>query len=215
MYADDLILFSETKNGLQKQIDKLLIFCAKWKLDINVKKTKVMVSNRGNKLIKSKFYINNVLLENVKTFKYLGFTISAKNCSFTPTLEDLSIRAKRAIAALNNKIILNSQIAPILLYGSEVWGTYIGNDFTSWDKNKVEQTHTQYLKRILGCNYNISNIMTRGEIGARPLLVQVIKRMILYTNNVKKRNYSTVNTALQFEAQNNITPIFCSLTNLT
>ena len=33
-------------------------------------------------------------------------------------------------------------------------------------KNKVEQTHIQYLKRFLGCNYNISNIMTRGEIGA-------------------------------------------------
>ena len=91
MYAEDLILLSETKDGLQKQIDKLHIFCAKWKLDINVKKTKVMVFNRGNRLIKSKFYINNVLIENVKTFKYMGFTISAKNCSFTPTLEDLSI----------------------------------------------------------------------------------------------------------------------------
>ena len=139
-----------------------------------------MVFNRGNKLIKSKFYINYVLTENVKTFKYLGFTISAKNCSFTPTLEDQSIRAHRAIAALNNKIklsrlpsrlavnIFNSQIAPILLYGSEVWGPYIDNDFTSWDRNKVEQTHTQYLKRILGCNYNTSKIINEGRNRGKP-----------------------------------------------
>ena len=47
MYADDLILLSKTKDGLQKQIDELLIFCEKWKLDINVKKTKVMVLIKG------------------------------------------------------------------------------------------------------------------------------------------------------------------------
>ena len=70
-------------------------------------------------------------------------------------------------------------------------------------------THTQYLKRILGCNYNTSNIMTRGEIGARPLLVQVIKKVILYTDNVQKPNSSIVSTTLQLEAQNNITPNFC------
>ena len=225
MYADDLILLSDTKKGLQKQIDKLLLFCTKWKLEINIKKTKIMIFNRGNKIIKSDFYVNNTLIENVKTFKYLGFTISAKNCSFNHTLEDLSIRANRAIAALNNKIklsklptrlaikIFNSQIAPILLYGSEVWGPYVDNDYTSWDKNSIERTHTQFLKRILGCNYHTSNVMTRGEVGVRPLIVQVIKRVILYTNNIKKRNLSTVNSAFQFEAQNNISPNFCLFLN--
>ena len=101
-------------------------------------------------MINSDFYVNNVRIENVKTFKYLGFTISAKNCSFTPMIQDLSTRANRAIAALNNKIklstlptrlavkIFNSQIVPILLYGSEVWGPYADNDFASWDKNSIE-----------------------------------------------------------------------------
>ena len=221
MYADDLIIISDSKEGLQKQMDKLNSFCTKWKLDVNIKKTKIMVFNRGNRLINAQFYINNTQIENVKKFKYLGFTIFANNCSFTPTIDDLSIRANRAIAALNDKIklsklpirlaikIFNSQIAPILLYGSEVWGPYVDNDFSSWDKNSVERAHTQYLKRILGCSYNTSNIMTRGEIGVRPLLVQVIKRLVLYTANIKKRTSSIVNTAFQFESQNNIMPNFC------
>ena len=38
MYADDLILISESKEGLQKQINKLSECCDKWKLEVNVKK---------------------------------------------------------------------------------------------------------------------------------------------------------------------------------
>ena len=82
MYADDLILLSDTAEGLQKQIDKLSNYCEEWKLNINLKKTKIMIFNRGNNLIKSEFTVNNVVLENVKIMKYLGFTITAKNCSF-------------------------------------------------------------------------------------------------------------------------------------
>ena len=179
MYADDLILLAQSKEGLQNQINKLNTFCKTWNLEINNKKTKIMIFNRGNKLIKTDFFSNNTLLENVKTIRYLGFTISAKKCSFLPTIEDLSTKATRAIFSLNNSIKLSklptklavkvfySQIAPILLYGSEVWGPYIDQNFIEWDKNKIERVHTQYIKRILGCNYNTSNNMTRGELGTR------------------------------------------------
>ena len=218
MYADDLILISETQEGLQKQIDKLSDFCEERKLDVNIKKTKIMIFNRGNKLLKTEFRIKNSVLENVKSFKYLGFTISAKNCSFTPTVEDLSTKANRAVFALNNKIklsmlptrlaikIFNSQIAPILLYGSEIWGPYMDYDYATWDKDKTERVHTQYLKRILGCNFHTSNNMVRAEVGARPLILQILKRVISYINSVKKRKFSTVNTAFEFESKNDINP---------
>ena len=55
MYADDLIILSDTKERLQKQIDKIGIYCDKWKLEVNIKKTKIMIFNRGNNLIKSEF----------------------------------------------------------------------------------------------------------------------------------------------------------------
>ena len=80
-YADYLILLSDTPEGLQKHIDKLSKYCDDWRLNINLKKTKIMIFNRENNLIKSEFNIK-VLLENVKIMKYLGFTISSKNCSF-------------------------------------------------------------------------------------------------------------------------------------
>ena len=225
MYADDLILLSETKEGLQGQIDKLSEYCKKWKLEVNIKKTKIMIFNRGNKLIKTEFHINNSPLENVKTFKYLGFTISTKNCSFLPTIDDLSVKANRAIYVLNNKMKLSklptrlalklfmSQIKPILLYGSEVWGPYTDFDYKTWDKNKIERVHTQYLKRILGCSYQTSNNMTRGEVGTRPLLLDIIKRVISYTKNIKGRDSSIVYEALEFETKNDINPNFCTFIN--
>ena len=211
MYADDLILLCENREGLQKLINKINDFCTERKLSVNTKKTKVMVFNRGNKLIKANMFCNTVLLENVKTFKYLGITVSAKNCSFSPTIDDLSTKANRAIFALNNKIkiskippklalkIFNAQIVPILLYGSEVWGPYMNYDYVSWDKGKIERTQTQFLKRMLGCSYSTSNNMTRGEVGVRPLLVQIIKRVVSYIGSIKKRNSSVVNVAFQCE----------------
>ena len=161
----------------------------------------------------------------MKSFKYLGFTISATNCSFLRTIEDLSTRANRAIYALNNKIkiskipvklalkIFNSQIMPILLYGSELWGPYLDYDFKELDKTKNEQVQTQFLKRLLGCNVQTSNIMVRGEVGIRPLLVEVIKRVISYHSKIITRNSSITKNALKFESTNNTSPNFLSYVN--
>ena len=94
---------SNTKEGLQNQINKMGVFCDKWRLEINVKKTKIVVFNRGNKLLKDVFTYRDNTLENVKKIKYLGFCISAKNCDFAPTIDELSLKANRATFALNNK----------------------------------------------------------------------------------------------------------------
>ena len=109
------------------------------------KKPKVMIFNRVNKLINTAFHTTNASLENGKKFKYLGFSLSAKNCSFLPNVKDLSIKATRVVYALNNKFklsklptklalkLLTTLISPVLLYGSEVWGPFIDLDFEGWD----------------------------------------------------------------------------------
>ena len=72
MYADDLILLSTTAEGLQNSLNSLHEFCATWKLNINYKKTKCMTFSKGYIRKEHKFYINNALIDNTKTFKYLG-----------------------------------------------------------------------------------------------------------------------------------------------
>ena len=41
LYADDLVLVSETSSGLQNCLDRLQEYCDKWRLTVNIKKTKL------------------------------------------------------------------------------------------------------------------------------------------------------------------------------
>ena len=211
MYADDLVILAESETTLQSCVKAVSKFCDKWKLSINTKKTKCMVFNRGNRLCKSKIYIKDYLIENVKTFKYLGFTIGAKNFNLSGTPQDLSIKARKAIFALNNKIKLSrlppslalklfyAQISPILLYGAEIWGAYGGYNFTNWENSTTERAHTQFLKRILGCDIHSPNLMVRAEVGKRPLLVDIISRSTSYIKHVGFNAGSLAYTALDNE----------------
>ena len=226
MYADDLVLISRTKEGLQRQIDSLYNYCKKWKLNINIKKTKSMVFNRGNNLIKTVFNVDDTPIENVKKIKYLGFTISAKNCSFQHTIDDLTLKANRAIYAIKSKVklstlptklaikIFKSQIVPILLYGSEVWGPYINLDYLTWENSNTERMQTQFLKQILGCNFKTSNDMVRADTGCRPLLNMVIKRFISYTKNLLSRKSALCYDSIIYENGNSEYPNFCKYSEM-
>jgi hypothetical protein len=47
MYADDTVIFSETIEGLQDILNKLSVYCDKWKLTVNIAKTKIVVFKNG------------------------------------------------------------------------------------------------------------------------------------------------------------------------
>ena len=87
-------IIGESEKELEDKFNNLNKICKEKDLEINIKKTKCMVFNRGNKLCKANISVNGKTIENVKTFKYLGFTIGAKNCNFNNTLIDLSTKAK-------------------------------------------------------------------------------------------------------------------------
>ena len=75
LYADDLILISKSKTGLQNALNKLAIFCKEWDMELNTKKTKIVIFNKGSRLLKETFTFNDELLENCKTYKYLGLLL--------------------------------------------------------------------------------------------------------------------------------------------
>ena len=47
LYADDIVFFSETAEGLQKGLHISKEYCDKWKLIINTSNTKLMVFRKG------------------------------------------------------------------------------------------------------------------------------------------------------------------------
>jgi hypothetical protein len=52
MFADDLAIGSFTVSGLQRGIDQIVKYCGDWNLKYNLKKTKILVFEKGGKLKK-------------------------------------------------------------------------------------------------------------------------------------------------------------------
>ena len=74
MYADDLLILSETNSGLQNAMDELSKYCNEWGLAVNTNK-KFMVAKSNRQLV-SKLTYNNMIIEQVTSFKYLGIEFS-------------------------------------------------------------------------------------------------------------------------------------------
>ena len=212
MYADDLIIMATSPEELQKSLDKLSLYCEKWKLNVNIKKTKIMTFSKGTNVKNHPFKINNKVVEHTKEYKYLGIHVNAKNCLFTPSLTNLSTKATRAIYALNSKLpiknspvrtiikLFDSCISPILLYGSEIWAPYADHDWKNWDKTPIERTHTQFLKRTLGVNRSTTNNLARSELGRYPLQERILKRNLTYIRYIDGKSQSSlVWNALKYE----------------
>ena len=72
MWADDILILSETQEGLQQKLDLLHEYSKANKLTVNTKKTKCMIFNKTGRLLKKEnFYYNKLQLENVREYKYL------------------------------------------------------------------------------------------------------------------------------------------------
>ncbi len=134
-YADDLVLLAENAADLQCLINILQTWCFKWRLSVNVDKTKVMHFRSKNRHVSDfVFCVNDVPLSYVSEYKYLGIVLS-ENLDFEKTAELLSTAAGRALGSIINKVkcnkdlgyntyttLIDNCVAPILLYGSGVWG---------------------------------------------------------------------------------------------
>ncbi|XP_063426826.1 uncharacterized protein LOC134710401 [Mytilus trossulus] len=75
MYADDIVILSNSAEGLQEKLNELHNFCNDWCLDINTKKTKVLIFNKAGRHISQKFIFNKDELECVSNYKYLDFVV--------------------------------------------------------------------------------------------------------------------------------------------
>ena len=68
LYADDLVILSRSKTGLQNCLDMLSSYCDSWMLSINPKKTKILIfQKRAKKCTESSFHIDKETIEIVQT----------------------------------------------------------------------------------------------------------------------------------------------------
>ena len=193
MYADDQVVFSQTKEGLQKGLNNLFDYCKKWGLKVNAKKTKVVIFRKGGRTDKNtKFMYDNNELEIVSYFKYLGLIFSQTG-SFAKGIQEIVSSARRALFGLkrmlsrNNEITIKLQIelfdlmiAPILFYGAEIWGFC--------KAEPIERFHLSFLKSLLGVKNSTANCFVYGELGVMPLHIERKFRIVKFWVRILNSN---------------------------
>ena len=77
MYADDIVIFAESPEGMQNNLNILEMYCKKWNLTVNTNKAKVMIfQKRGRISQQYRWYYNGVELEITKAYSYLGIVFT-------------------------------------------------------------------------------------------------------------------------------------------
>jgi hypothetical protein len=71
-FADDLLIISESKEGLQNSVNKLNMFCDNWQLTLNVKKTKTMVVQQNTSQVSPFMDFKGDVIQNVTEYTLLG-----------------------------------------------------------------------------------------------------------------------------------------------
>ena len=126
-------------------MDALYEYCQRWKMIVNINKTKVMVFRKSGRLAAlTQLYYTNGELEVVGKCTYLGIVFSTGG-SFSDSQNALSGPALKAITNISVRYrldLFDKLISPILNYANQVWGFIQGSS--------IERVHLQFCKRLLG-----------------------------------------------------------------
>ena len=104
LFADDCAIFHEIGSNadcipLQNDLSKLHRWTQKWQLPLNTSKCKVMCISNKRRPLQYSYSVNNIALEWVDTFSYLGIKIDRK-LKWGDHTEDINRAKKRAYSAL-------------------------------------------------------------------------------------------------------------------
>ena len=144
LYADDAVISVHDHVKMQSCLNSLSAWCKKNSLTVNEKKTKWMLYNNINNL-DPVFTLNNVVIERVYTFQYLGLTLD-------PELKFVAHR-QNAMANVRHKINQLVKVrahvdrnTALTVYKSMVIPTIDYADFI-WDRDNMgENRDLQYLQ---------------------------------------------------------------------
>ena len=179
-YADDLDLVSNSVAGLQAQLQLLECYCRRWRLTVNVKKTKVVVYGAGRRPAPPPPVLTymSAPIEVLDSFRYLGVEVSSMH-QFAAAGADRASAAQRALLALQNRChdlrlhdpalllhLFDALVRPVMLYGVETWGpgALCGNGMDA-----CEVVHRKFLRGLLGVRAGTPNAAVLGELGRFPV----------------------------------------------
>ena len=97
-WADDLLILSLHRDGLQNCLGNLNSYTQKWGLEVSLKKTRCVIFSKGhtNYALQNPFLLGQKILQFENFHKYLGVEIM-DNCAFTIVKSEWVIKAKKSL----------------------------------------------------------------------------------------------------------------------
>ena len=183
VYADDILLLSETQAGIIKQIKSFHNFCLNNSLKINYSKTKIMVFNETQKYHELIIKDDKMSpIEVVNEYKYLGIWI-AKNDR--KQIEELAKKGKSS-SYLTAKTLkefktvdgtILTETFEILTLSKMRYGCELYFDKNLADLNRIIM---QFFKRFHHLRISTPNYCIIGEFGIKPMEFHCYKAAINY-----------------------------------
>ena len=168
LYADDLLLLAQTPIGLQRMLTRLASYTAENRLEINLKKTKVIPFQKRLSST-CRWWLDGKRVDEVSSYRYLGVILDSR-ASFKLHKESMSGKSSAlsfAFAALVKKVnspnmnhileVMKHKLLPTIAYGSEIMLEGISS--------YIETLRIRSYKRVMQVPKSSSPAQLRLEFG--------------------------------------------------
>ena len=153
-YADDTVLISENEKDLQQLLNIVESKSKEKGLELNSKKTEVIVISRKEEPPLFNITINGIKLKQRDHFKYMGALVSSdgrNNTEISARIAQAKMVFQKMKTVLTNSHIsiqtrkrtLECYIEPILMYGCEAW------TISKQAQKKLEAVEMWLLRRMM------------------------------------------------------------------
>jgi hypothetical protein len=189
LYADDLAVISDSEENMQHLLNALDLWCRKWRMVVNIVKTKI-VHFRSTTKPRSNFpfMLNQQNVECVDRYKYLGVILD-EHLLFNVTASVLANSGSRALASIYTKFdklkglgfttyskLYHTGVAPILDYCSGIWG------FQKF--GYLDSVQNKAIRFFLGLHRFAPNLAINGDVGWISTTVRRRVEMIRFWNRI-------------------------------
>ena len=209
LYADDVVIMSDSEDKLQKMINCVYSWCRRWRLCVNLAKTNVVhFRAKRRKLSQYKFYYGTNVIDSVCKYKYLG-VVFHEHMDFIECANYLADAAGRALGAVISKFrklknirfltftkLFNAMVIPVMDYSAGVWG------FKYY--HKCNRVQTRALSYFLGVHNRAPVVGIQGDVGwILPKYRRLLKMLQLWNHLLSLDENRLTKHIFEWEYANN------------
>lgn len=198
LFADDAALVAHNQHTLQEMIDSLNETCKAFSLVISMKKTVVLT--QGLHTAAGDVNLDGKPLEMVQKFCYLGSIVSSSatlddeiNCRIGKAATTFGKLTKRAwqnkhLTTRTKTRIYESCVLSTLLYASETWTTYKGQE------KKLNIFHLRCLRKLLNIKWQdrVPNSRVLERAGLTSIMTILSKRRMRWLGHVRRMDNNRI-----------------------